>query len=144
MGRFMNEILQTVKTKLESVLTDQKVSICLSDSEIVRSSERDVVRIHAEKSSKIKNYPGFGLCKYEIGLTVEVFIRKREETVSVLSELLGSIENAISQMSVSIGSEEYLGLHGIGCKTLEYPKTIDSVKNKNVAKILASFEIYEE
>ena len=66
MCRYMNEVLQAVKSALEAGMTGRKVVIATSSADSVNSSERDVIRLIRGKCSKIKAYPGYDDCRYEI------------------------------------------------------------------------------
>ncbi len=144
MCRYMNEVLQAVKSALEAGMTGRKVVIATSSADSVNSSERDVIRLIPEKCSKIKAYPGYDVCRYEISMNLEAFVRNRPDAVSVMSDISGEAAYCVNQMSVNIEEDEFIGMKSTRCKAVEFPKGDASVKNKITGKIHAAIEIFEE
>ena len=144
MCRYMKEVLQAVKSALEDGMTGRKVVIAVSSADSVNAAERDVIRLIPEKCSKIMHYPGYDVCRYEISMNLEVFVRNRPDAVSVMSDISCEAAYCVHQMLINIEEDEFIGVRSSRCGTIAFPKHEISVKNKIIGKIHVIVETFEE
>ncbi len=144
MCRYMNEVLQAVKSALTDGMTGRKIVIAVSSADLVNAAERDVIRLIPEKCRKIKAYPGYDVCRYEITINLEVFVRNRPDAISLISDISCEAAYFVNQMSVNIEEDEFIGVKSSRCKAVEFPKEDASTKNKIIGKIHAIIETFEE
>jgi len=140
----MSEILQSLKSVLESDLTEGKIKITLSENELVNSSDCDVIRLTPVKCSNVKSYPGYRACIYEIQASVESLVRKREDAVTRVSEIVRNVINNIDKHTFSIEASGYIALKDVKCKVANFPDKDIPVKNKLKSKIIINVETFEE